>query len=280
RAPIALAALVLLGKLPTSVSAAAPGVPRERFDLVGAGLLAIALVALLLALNRIREPLALLLGAGALAVLAAFVWWEARSARPILDPRVFRAPGFALLNLCNLLTSLASFAVWLLVPFYLARETDFGVTVSGAVLATAWVGTMLASPVAGRLIGRVSARTLALVGAVLVALGLYAIGRWEAGTPALALIAALAVQGVGWGLFQLAYTDIVTATIPRQNRGVAGSLAMLTRTVGVVSAASLILPLFQALQTDGFFPAFERCFTLAALLALAMAATVAIGVRR
>ena len=54
----------------------------------------------------------------------------------------------------------------------------------------------------------------------------------------------------------LAYTDIVTATIPPQHRGVAGSLAMVTRTVGTVSAAALVMLLFARLEAgSGFLPA-------------------------
>ena len=40
-------------------------------------------------------------------------------------------------------------------------------------------------------------------------------------------VAGLAVQGVGLGLFQLGYSDIVTAALPLRDRGVAGSLVLL-----------------------------------------------------
>jgi MFS family permease len=52
------------------------------------------------------------------------------------------------------------------------------------------------------------------------------------------MAAALVVQGFGLGLFQVAYTDLVIATLPPEERGVAGSLTMVTRTIGVVSAAT------------------------------------------
>jgi MFS family permease len=92
---------------------------------------------------------------------------------------------------------------------------------------------------------------------------------------------SLMLQGFGLGLFQLAYTDIVTASIPRQNRGVAGSLAMVTRTVGTVSAAATVMLLFQRLEAaDGFFAAFQRTFGLAAVLPFAMAALLALRRRR
>ena len=45
----------------------------------------------------------------------------------------------------------------------------------------------------------------------------------------------------------VAYTDIVTATLSLRDRGVAGSLALLTRTLGTVSGASVLT----ALQARG-----------------------------
>jgi len=50
-------------------------------------------------------------------------------------------------------------------------------------------------------------------------------------TGTLVILAGLALQGFGVGLFQVAYMDVVIATIPRHHRGVAGSVAMLTRTL-------------------------------------------------
>ena len=74
-------------------------------------------------------------------------------------------------------------------------------------------------------------------------------------------------------MFQLAYTDIVTATIPPQHRGVAGSLAMVTRTVGTVSAAALVMLLFARLEVGGeFVTAFRQSFAIAGVVPLAMAA--------
>ena len=142
---------------------------------------------------------------------------------------------------------------------------------------TGAVGMIVASPVAGRLIGLVAAERLAFAGAVLVGIGLVLVATWERGTSAAWLVTTLTLQGFGLGLFQLAHTDIVTASIRRENRGVAGSLAMVTRTVGTVSAAATVMLLFQRLEaTDGFFAAFQRTFGLAAVLPLAMAGLLAL----
>jgi hypothetical protein len=84
------------------------------------------------------------------------------------------------------------------------------------------------------------------------------------------------LQGTGLGLFQVAYFDIATATIPREDRGVAGSLVMMTRTVGVVTGATVLMLIFQLMRanaaaggasvTDAFLTGFQGAFRLAAAL--------------
>jgi MFS family permease len=110
----------------------------------------------------------------------------------------------------------------------------------------------------------------------MVGAGLALIALWEHDTASAALLGALFLQGLGLGVFQLAYLDIVTATIACEARGVAGGLAMVTRTLGTVSAASIIMLLFRHLAADSdFIAAFRTTFMLAGVLACAMAALLA-----
>jgi hypothetical protein len=79
-------------------------------------------------------------------------------------------------------------------------------------------------------------------------------------------------------MFQVAYTDYVTAAMLREHRGVAGSLIGVTRTLGVVgSAAALsVFALFErgsvaagALPDAAFQISFRAVFAYAALGLLA-----------
>jgi hypothetical protein len=71
-------------------------------------------------------------------------------------------------------------------------------------------------------------------------------------TPVVVVALLLILEGVGQGLLTVAYTDIVTATLPPRDRGVAGSLALLTRTLGIVSGASVLTAL-QAYGAEGIW---------------------------
>ena len=91
---------------------------------------------------------------------------------------------------------------------------------------------------------------MAAAGAALTGAGLLLIGQWGSGAALPLVVSALALHGAGLRLFLLAYTDLVTGTMPREDRGVAGSLAQMTRTIGVVSAASLLTLLQRGIEQE------------------------------
>jgi len=266
RAPIALASLIFLRGLPTG--AASIG---ERFDIAGALLLATGLTALLLGINagsRGGTAAALLLAVAA-ASLAAFIWWEGRSTRPIVRVELFRETGFAAINLVTVLMYLATFSVLLFVPYFFARFSVLPLPLAGAVLAIGSVGMAAAAPVAGRLIARAGAERVAALGLVAVGGGLFLIGLWPADVTPAVMASTLAVQGIGIGLFQVGYMDIVMRSSPLADRGVAGSLSVLTRTIGTVTGAAVLTLIFHTLQGSdaaaGFLDAFRGVFRLAGI---------------
>jgi len=240
------------------------------FDLAGAVLLASALGLLLLTFNQARNPAVgggtiLLLAGITIAAFAGFIWQERRVAAPIIALGVFRDWDFTLFNVTNIAINFSGFSVLLLVPYYLTRATDLPLSLGGAVLASGPLGMIVAAQFAGRLAQRVGAGRLAFAGGILVATGIAAIGFWDRGETALRMVSTLVVQGVGLGLFQVACLERVSSTLPVANRGVAGSLVMVTRTVGVVFAASLLTLLFTVLEartgaSGGFVLAFQATF--------------------
>jgi MFS family permease len=275
RAPIAVTALVFIEGLPT----APRRVRRESVDIVGAGLLALAISTLLLTFNQLQHlerhvfPAIALCGITA-ASFFGFVRWERRVAQPIANLDFFGIGGFATINGASVLVYLTSFSVLLFAPYYLVRLTDLSLPLAGAVLAASFAGSIAASPLAGRMISHLPAAGVAALGAVLNGAGLFLIGGWDVGTSPVVIVMPLVLQGFGVGLFQVAYMDLVMGTLPPQHRGVAGSLAMLTRTLGVVTGATLLTLVFHGLEglsvansaaADGFLSAFHATFRLAGI---------------
>jgi MFS family permease len=286
RLPLSVVALFLIGALPARP---ADG-ERETFDIAGAVLLATGLAGLLMAANRLQHLDDGIWPAAGLAVLsvaalAGFVRQERRSAAPIIRLDIFRDPDFSLLSLANLLVFLVGFAVLLLMPYYLIGSAGQGATLGGLVLAGSAVGMVAAGLLGGRLTDRVPASRIGFAGALAVIAATLAISTWPADAGLARMLPPLLLHGFGLGLFQVAFTHIATGRLPVKDRGVAGSLALLTRTIGMVIGATAITMTFAGLEataqaaglTPGaaFLEGFSRTFLyLGAVLGVFVALTL------
>jgi MFS family permease len=282
RVPLVLSALALSWRLRAAPMQGSIG----AFDAPGAALLITWMSALLLALSIAAEPfgraVACALLVLALLTFAAFLRCEAHRPQPLIRVALFRDARFAAMNVASIAVNLAAFGVLLLVPYYLLRIARLDTAVGGIVLACGAAGTAAGAWLAGRLAAHVRIQRLALAGVLLGIAGLWAISTWTPSTPLAAVCLALLLHGLGVGLFQVAYTDLVIAALPPADRGVAGSLTILTRTVGVVGGASTLSAAFQYFEmraarsgvpaAQAFLDGFQATFGYAAAaLALCLA---------
>lgn len=296
RLPITLITLGLLAYMPQPPVAAAP--PRH-YDTASSILLS-AGIALLLAAAALWPgsghaawPLAA--GMGGCLLLVVFAVRERGPAESILPRAVLRDPAVVVANLASIIVHFTGFAIPLLVPYYLARIGGFHAAAMGALLAVASVGLLAGSAAAARVVQAVGQRRAAMLAVVLVALAQLAIALWPLTPPLAVLAGALMLHGLGIGLFQVSYTDFIVAALPRADRGVAGSLTMLTRTIGVVVSAAVLSAALQAVEvrrlaaglapSEAFHAAFGVVFwytglILAGLVALAAIMLRVSGVRR
>jgi predicted MFS family arabinose efflux permease len=283
RVPIALLALAGVSQLgrdePIRSTRSA-----QPFDTGGSALLAASMALLLLAPallgTRVEGlpdwapwPIAL---AGVVA-MTAFIRRQRRTDRPFMPSEVTRNTNFWLINLAAVVVQFASFAVPLITPYFLVRVAGWGTPAVGALMAVWAIGSLAGSSSASGLINRLGAPRTAFIAMLGIIAGLGAIACWQS-SPSIALMAgSLLVHGAGLGLFQVAYTDIVIAALPINARGVAGSLTMVTRTIGLVIGASLWIALLQSIQmsaqtgaatpTAAFMSAFATVFVAAAVSA-------------
>ncbi len=277
RVPIALLTLLLLPLLPPLPPLPEP--ERRAFDPAASTLLATGMALLLLAPSLL--VIADTRGYAAWPVLAAtillwaFVRRQRRSAESLLPPAVLSNRGLALLNLASVVVHLTHFAVPLLVPYYLARIAGEGPMQIGMLLAMSPAGILIGSVLAPAAVHAIGLQRTAITGAALLALGQMAISFWGHAPMPVLMSCVLLLHGAGVGLFNVAYTDKVIAMLPRGDRGVAGSVTMVTRTTGFVVGAAALSAALQMLEADAlaagmpereaFLAAFQSVFRYSAL---------------
>ncbi|WP_330474852.1 MFS transporter [Terrabacter sp. C0L_2] len=219
----------------------------RRADLVGAALVAVALGSLVLTFassdpeKEVVGPLGyslLPVGAAALIVLA---WWHRRAADPLIPRGVVGARGLRAL-VVSLLVGAALVAVVVDVPL-LARLTD---TYDETGAALVLVRFLLAVPV-GALLGGWSLRRLgdgavAGVGLLLAGGGLLVMSRWtlDSVSQTVPATVVLVVVGLGMGLALAPVNNAALADSPADAHGVASSLVVVARMVGMVVGLALL----------------------------------------
>ena len=244
--PIGLAALALLVLL-AAITASRWWAVLRRADPFGALLVAVALGSLVLTFassdpeKEVVGPLGYrLLPFGALA-LVALVAWHRRAAAPLIPRGVVHARGLRAF-VVSLLVGVALVAVIVDVPL-LARLTE-SYDATGAALVLARF--LVAVPV-GALLGGWSLRWLgdgavAGFGLFLTAAGMFVMSSWtlasiDATVPATVV---LVVVGLGVGLALAPVNNAALADSPDDAHGVASSLVVVARMVGMVVGLALL----------------------------------------
>jgi MFS family permease len=183
---------------------------------------------------------------GGVWILTRFIRAQRTLSRPFLPGAVATRRAFWRLQAAAVLIQFSSFALPLIAPFALLGALGQGALSSGALMSVWAVGTLAGSALMPRIIRGVGVARATQWSLWLASLGLFMVALWGQLPDLPWAVASLLVQGAALGLFQVGYGDQVIAALPAQARGVAGSLTMVTRTIGLVLGASLWIALLRA----------------------------------
>jgi EmrB/QacA subfamily drug resistance transporter len=266
---------------------------RTAFDWVGLALFVPAISALLLVVTsladdrgRVSAEIVLLL-AGCAILGALFLLREARARSPMLDLGLFRRGAFSAGVSSGLLSYLVMFGALYAAAFYLeSGPQHLGSGLTGLELSALPLAFAVVAPFAGRIADRLGARALTVLGMLLSALSLAALGVGHPGGAALFL--PLAGLGAGLGIFTPANNAAIMGAAPRHQAGLASGVLNTTRGMGTAmgqASAALILSLAAAdlvhpAAVVGGFAATALCLSAASLISAGLAALRGGGPRK
>lgn len=257
---------------------AAPTQPKTAaFDLRGAALLMLTLAAYALGVTMGRDGFGLinaaLLLAAALGALL-FVWWEARTAAPLVQLAMFADPRLRAGLAASLLVSTVMMATLVVGPYYLAHGLALNAAAAGLVIGLGPLASAAAATPAGRAVDRFGAQRMTAVGLAVAAIGALGLAAAPAWPNVAGYAVAIVILTSGYSLFQTANNAAVMCGIPSDRRGVTAGLLNLSRNLGLITGASAMGALYAAFGMSAAFLAAAGLIAAALALILASRRTI------
>ena len=211
---------------------------QRKFDMFGFALLALALGALQMFLDRGEQndwfsSWETIIECG-LAIGASwmFVVHMATAKHPLFERSMFADRNFSTGLLFMAVTGVLLLAGLALLPPLLQNLYGYSVLQSGYLTAPRGVGTLISMLLAGKLTGKIDSRLLVGMGVTLMGASLWMMTGFAIDQPSTPVIMSGVVQGLGLGLIFVPLQSLAFETLLPRMRTTAASLLNLSRNIG------------------------------------------------
>jgi len=187
----------------------------------------------------------LLIGVG-IVVLTGFAGWELFHKEGLVPLRLFSSRNYAVGNVTLLCVFFAMMAA--LLPLVLFFQSVLGLTplATGFALAPMFVGLLVAAPIGGKLVDRLSGKYILLAGCLIAGSGLaWIVASVSLSASVQSFIGPLVVTGAGIGLTSGPLFSLIMAGISKDLTGAASGFLSASRQLGMVVGTAVIGAILQ-----------------------------------
>lgn len=164
--------------------------------------------------------------------LALFVIIELFSDAPVVNLRIFRDRTYTTGNMLMFFAFFNLFASIVLLPIYLQTLMGYTAFLSGVVLGPGGLATMIALPVAGRLVEKQNPKLILIIGIVVSGLSTYMMSRFNLEAGFWTLVWPRVILGVGMGFLFIPLTTLTLSHVAKENMTEATAIYNLLRNIG------------------------------------------------
>ena len=195
-------------------------------------------------LDRLADDGRLIVG---IVAALAFVFWELRLDKPLLEIRLFRNRGLAAGSLTLLIVFAVMFGIFLVLVQFMQAVLGYSAIAAAASLLPMMVVMMPLSGVAPTIAQRVGTRRTLLLGVGLFAVGLVLLATMVSASGGYwSVLPGLLVVALGIGLCMSPSTMTITESLPSDKQGVASALNDTVRELGGAVGIALLGSLVSA----------------------------------
>jgi EmrB/QacA subfamily drug resistance transporter len=215
-----------------------------------------------------------------LALLAVFIFWEAKVAsHPLVPFRIFASRPLTTANLMMFLIGGAFFAMWYFLTYYFQSVLGYGPVKAGFAFFPMALAIIIGAQLSSRLLSKTGVRPLLQVGAVLATLGFLWISLIKpADSYAGHILVPSFICAFAMGLLFAPLAMAATSGVDRADAGLASGILNTARQVGGSLALAILATVatdatHRALTTASYASAltsgYQRAFQISAVVTLA-----------
>ena len=231
----------------------------------------------------------------AAALLAAFGWWESRTANPLLPPRVLLDRNRGGSYLVSILIGSGMMGMFLFMTYYLQLTLGYSALRSGVAYLPFSAGIIFAAGLASQLLPRFGPRVLMTVGGVLATVSMAWLTQLDLHSSYVThILPSFVGISVGMGLMFVPLSSTALSGVGNHDAGVASAMVNTTQQVGGSLGTALLNTIFTtavagyatshgtgpAALADGAIHGYNVAFTASALLLATGAVLVVLLIRR
>lgn len=175
-----------------------------------------------------------------IAILAAFVLWEMRSASPMLDVRLFKNKNFSVSSLSMMLVFLTMFGFFFVVSQLFQLVLGYGPFESGLRMLPIMPLMVIAAPLSASFVPKFGARYVVGGGMMLTAIGVAILSTLDAGSGYGHVLGGMIPMAIGMGLTMSPLTELIMSSVPRDKAGIGSAMNDTTREVGTTLGVAIL----------------------------------------
>jgi EmrB/QacA subfamily drug resistance transporter len=173
-------------------------------------------------------------------LIALFIWIEAKAKEPIIPLYLFKKRAISISSIVGFFMGIGMFGAITYIPLFVQGVIGSSASKAGYILTPLMLSLILSSIIGGRIISKVSYRSIILTSMSIMTIGFLLMSQMDLHTTNSTVVLYMIITGLGMGALMPVLTIAVQSAVPREQRGVATSSSQFFRSIGATLGVSVM----------------------------------------
>lgn len=233
---------------------------NETYDKLGSILYIIGIFFFIYGFTILNQTKGILFTIIGIIFLLGFIITDLRIKYPIFNLRLFKNKRFSSSNIASLISYIATFVVTYILNYHFQYILNLDSQTTGIFLIVTPVIMAIISPFSGKISDKIDSQKLAAIGMVFVTIAMFILIFLNKSTPLWIIFIAMALQGLGYGIFSSPNTNMIMSSVPPEETPSASVSITVMRVIGQTMSLAMLTIIFAIIMGD--VPIIPKYFNL------------------